>query len=163
MSAAPWLGGQRVTAERLAEMQNKFSNWTPAWSTSTGASLPSYGNATIDCRYAVSGDLVTAYYFIQFGSTTNFGGGGTNDNYTFSVPVTAAAATPIVGSGWGHQSDGARTILAPRMLTTSVFVLETVAGRVDNTIPNGGPIDAISPWTWANGNQIYGVLHYEKA
>lgn len=163
MSASPWLGGQRVTAERLSEMLNKFSNWTPAWSTTTGANVPAYGNATIDCRYAVSGDLVTAYYFIQFGTTTTFGGGGTGDNYTLSLPVTAAAATSIAGSGWGHQTDGARASLTPRLFSTTRFTMETTAGRVDNTVPNGGPIDAISPWTWANLNQLLGVLQYEKA
>src|SRR6478609_7298629 len=161
MSAAPWLGGQRVTAERLSEMLNKYSNWTPTWGTVAGAA-PSYGNATVDCRYAVSGDLVTAYYVINFGSTSTYGAG---DNWTFTLPVPAAAAVFIAGSGWAQQDTFVRLEATPRMLDTTKWQIETTSGRVDgNNITGGsGLIDALSPWTWASGNGILGMLHYEKA
>lgn len=164
MSAAPWLGGQRVTAERLAEMLNKWSNWTPTWSTTTGAHIPSYGNAIVDCRYTVSGDLVTAYYNIQFGSTTNFNGGTAADNWIFSLPLTAAGAVFIGGSGWGQQDTFLRAPMTPRFFDVNNFEIEITGGRVDgNAIANTGLVDAVSPWTWGSGHGVFGILNYEKA
>lgn len=164
MSAAPWLGGQRVTAERLAEMLPKYSNWTPTWSTTTGAHIPSYGNAIVDCRYAINGDFVTANYNIQFGSTTNFNGGTAADNWLFSLPVPAAAATFIGGSGWGQQDTFLRLPITPRFFDTTYFELEVTGGRVDGAAAaTTGLVDAVTPWTWANGNGIFGILSYEKA
>lgn len=165
MSASPWLGGQRVTAERLSEMLNKWSNWTPTWSTTTGAALPAFGNATIDCRYTVSGDLVTARYDFLFGNTTTFGGGGTADDYTFTLPVTALGTPFIAGSGWGHNNSVAvRAQITPRLFSTSRFVVESTSGNADGTsVVNGNPIDATTPWTWANASRLVGILQYEKA
>lgn len=165
MSASPWLGGQRVTAERLSEMLNKWSSWTPVWSTFTGAALPSFGNAVLDCRYTVSGDLVTARYDFQFGTTTNFGGGGINDEYTFTLPVTAASTTIIAGSGWGHNNAVANTAqITPWLVSTTKFLMECTSGNLDGTtVANGNRIDAVSPWTWVANSRLVGVLQYEKA
>lgn len=164
MSASPWLGGQRVTAERLAEMLPKYSNWTPVWSTNTGAHIPTYGNASIDCRYAINGDLVIARYYIAFGSTTNFNSGTAGDNFIFSLPVAAADTAFCAGSGWVQQDTFKRCPGTPRLYDTSNFWIETTAGFVDGTGPaSTGLMDAVTPFTWASGNTITGVLQYEKA
>ncbi|MFD8340488.1 hypothetical protein ACFV42_49125, partial [Streptomyces solisilvae] len=73
-----------------------WTDWTPTWTTS-GTTVPSYGNATIKCRYTQIGKTVFANVSIIFGSTTNFGTAGNVDNWRFSLPVPAAAITDAAG------------------------------------------------------------------
>jgi hypothetical protein len=164
MSATQWAGGDLASAMRLANMLHKPLDWTPDWGTQTGAASPSYGNAVIDCRYSQSGDLVVAHFDITFGSTTAFGGGGAGDNFTFSLPVEALSATVAVGDLIvGTTAGGAKLTCRARLLDEDNLILEITNNRVDSGAINTGLVDAISPFTWASGSSIKGVIEYEAA
>ncbi|MFH0243586.1 hypothetical protein ACGRHY_14430 [Streptomyces sp. HK10] len=168
MTYVDWQAGMRITAERLAAITSgAWETWTPTWTTTTGLNTPSFGDATLDCAYTHFGKLCMGKLIISFGSTTNFGGGGASDNWAFSLPVEAAAATLHAGNGEIAQSSiGTRLGVRVRLLDTSTFGLETSTGRVDATAltgPNWGLVDAVTPWTWASGNTIRCDFVYETA
>lgn len=165
MAFTPWAAGQRIQASQLAAMTPLWAAWTPTWSTSSGAATPSYGNATVDCKYAQSADTVLFEMEITFGTTTNFGGGGSSDNWRFSLPVTAAETVLI--AGMGEIQDGTATERWPiraRITTTSVFEVE-LSGRNYNNTANvsSGLIDATTPFTWASTDRILLHGHYQAA
>lgn len=168
MAFTAWTAGQRITAARLGSMTPIWAAWTPTWTTSTGVNTPSYGNATVTGSYSQCANVVFFRLEVTFGSTTNFGGGGTSDNWRFSLPVTAAATSNINGYGEGQDTSVAGAVgrvgIRTRIDTTTTMVLETAAGRPDAVaVTNGGTIDAVSPWTWANTDIIRVFGQYEAA
>jgi len=163
MSSSPWLGGQRVTAERLANMLNKFSDFTPTLGVSSGTA-PTYGNATVLCRYSQSGDLVTAHYNIVWGSTSTFGTASTGSNWRIGLPVTAASTTQATGVIFVEQSTAKRHPCRARFTGTTFFEMELGGGAPDGVAAaNTGLVDALTPWTWASGHTLKGVIRYEAA
>lgn len=165
MAVSPWRAGNRITATRLGQMLPRWAAWTPTWTTSTAAATPSFGNATLDCKYAQSGDAVLYEMEITFGSTTNFGGGGVNDNWRFSLPVTAGEAVLICGMG--EIQDGTapeRWPIRGRITTTTTMEIELSGRNYNNTAnASSGLIDAITPFTWGNGDRILMHGHYQAA
>ncbi|MBC2903134.1 hypothetical protein [Streptomyces cupreus] len=163
MAVAPWRAGNRITAARLDAMQARWSSWTPTWSTTTGSNIPTYGDATIDCSYCQTGDLVVARFEVVFGSTTTF---GSTDNWTFSLPVTASATLTDVGEAALQQSNAKRVYARCRLNSTSVFMFEISTGTPDAvalTAGQQGIADASAPWTWASTNSIRATLSYQAA
>lgn len=164
MAYTQWAAGMRITAARLAAMTPKFGDWVPTWTTSTGLNTPSYGNATIECRYAQTGDLVVAEFRMTFGSTTNFGGGGTGDNWRWTLPVTAASVQNAIGFAELNQSANQAWVGKITMASTTTFGINQTSGSPDGAASAGtGSIDAVSPGTWANGDTIAGIMLYEAA
>lgn len=173
MAVTAWRGGQRLEADRLNLMLPRWTAWTPTWSTSSGAATPSYGNATVDCKYAVDGDVILFEMEITFGSTTNFGGGGSSDNWRFSLPVTAAETQLIAGMGEIQGSSAVeRYPCRPRVTTTTNFEIELSGRSFNNETPNAnGLIDAVTPFgpantvstAWASGFSIRLNGHYQAA
>ncbi|MFC7983798.1 hypothetical protein [Streptomyces sp. NPDC057336] len=164
MPITPWQAGQRITAGRMNLITPVWSSWTPDWETSTGAGTPSLGNATVDCEYCQTGDLVVARFEITFGSSTSFGGGGTTDNWRFGLPVTAAATVNAIGHFGLDTSATTRVYARARLATTSLFELDISTGRVDGAgVTNNGLVDALSPETWGSGDGIRGTLQYRAA
>ncbi|WP_432158992.1 hypothetical protein [Streptomyces sp. bgisy153] len=164
MTYEPWLAGMWITGGRLRSISPTWTAWTPTWSTSTGSNTPSYGNATLNCAYAVSATTVFWRMDIIFGSTTNFGGGAGSDNWQFSLPVTAASTFASIGHLELTLSGGGRIYARGRALSTSQMGLEIATGRVDATaVTSNGLVDAVSPWTWASGHTIRGTGQYEAA
>lgn len=162
MSSAPWLGGQRVTAERLSNMLNKFSDFTPTLALSSAGTPPSYGNATVDCRYSVSGDLVTVHYNIVWGSTSTFGSAGVN--WRIGIPITAAATTQATGIIFAEASNAKRYPCRARFTTTTAMELELAGGAPDAVAAaSTGIADSATPFAWANGNALRGLIRYEAA
>ncbi|MFD9398332.1 hypothetical protein ACFWA4_05865 [Streptomyces sp. NPDC060011] len=164
MAVTAWAAGQRITADGLNAITPIFTAWTPTWSTSTGTGTPSIGNGTYDCEYSRVGNLVTARFEVVFGTTTNFGGGGTGDNWRFSLPVTAAAITSYAGTAVLIQSTTLRVFSHVRLTTTGVMELEVSSGQPDGAATaNNGLVDLLTPWTWASANSIRAFLTYEAA
>ncbi|MEU6279512.1 hypothetical protein [Streptomyces sp. NPDC047028] len=165
MTYEPWQAGMRITAGRLASISATWQTWTPAWTTTTGAHSPSYGNATIACDYCQTGNLVVCSFDIAFGSTTSFGGGGGSDNYAFGLPVACAASSgDTLGFITMRQSDSAQLIGRVQYNGSDSIRLSIDSGRVDSTaVTNAGIIDAVSPWTWASGNALHGLFQYRAA
>ncbi|MEU3281583.1 hypothetical protein [Streptomyces antibioticus] len=144
-----------------------WTTWTPTWTTTSGSATPSYGNASVDCKYARIGRTIIFRLDIVFGSTTNFGTSPTTgDNWLFSLPVTPAAATnSTICTVALRQSNTAALTARARIASTGTDVIISIAGgRVDATaVTNTGDVDSLSPWTWANGNEIHAVGQYEAA
>ncbi|MGJ7877910.1 hypothetical protein [Streptomyces rochei] len=165
MAYEPWQPGMILTANRLASISPTWTAWTPAWTTSSGAHLPSYGDTTVDCAYAVSARTVYWRMNIVFAANTNFGAGAVAaDNWLFSLPLPAPSL--IEGIGWIdlHASGTARAVARARMITTQSFGLEIASGQPSGAaITATGLVDSISPWTWASGMALRGGGQYEAA
>lgn len=140
-----------------------WSSWTPAWSTTTGAHIPSYGNAVVAGGYAKFGRTVHFTLGITFGNTTTFGAGaGTGDDWTFSLPGGLTPSSNFdsfsltCGSGRLALGSTAAVPVVVRVYSgIPVLVLYISGGRADGTaITNGGLVDAVSPWTWVSGGAI---------
>jgi hypothetical protein len=173
MGVTPWQAGQRITAARLNQITPRWSAWTPTWTTSTGANTPSYGNASISGAYCQTGDVVFFRLEVTFGTTTSFGGGGTSDNWQFSLPVTASTTALIVGGGEAQDSatggtpSGNRIPLRCRLTSTTALELETSGGATGfaggYAATATGLIDAATPFTWASTDSIRVFGHYQAA
>ncbi|MDX3235646.1 hypothetical protein PV392_08095 [Streptomyces sp. ME03-5709C] len=165
MAVTPWAAGSTITAGRLAAMLPIWGPWTPAWTTSTSAHLPTYGDAVVDCKYAQTGDAVLFEMEITFGATTNFNGGTTSDNWRFSLPVPAAEAQLIAGMGEIQDGTSAERWPVRARLTSTTFMEVELSGRnYNNTAGNSsGLIDAVTPFTWANTDRILLHGHYQAA
>ncbi|MYY08832.1 hypothetical protein GT204_07920 [Streptomyces sp. SID4919] len=165
MPYEPWQPGMRITADRLRSISPTWSSWTPVWTTSSGASTPSFGNAVVTALFAQSAHVVWYRLEIGFGSTTNFGGGGSSDNWRVSLPVPAADLALISGMGEIQGSSGAeRMPVRARIGTTTTLELELSGRNYNNTAnASSGLVDATTPWTWATGYGIRLTGQYEAA
>ncbi|MEU9405029.1 hypothetical protein AB0E08_04875 [Streptomyces sp. NPDC048281] len=139
--------------------------WTPTWTTSTGLHSPSYGNATIDCRYYKLGRLVNFWMNIVFGSTTNFGASATTgDNWQFTLPATSAMLTYPVASVT-YEAGTSRGVTGNAVTTSDGLNLQlnVSSAAVNSVALQAGVVDSLSPWTWASGNRLNVVGQYEAA
>ncbi|MTE19498.1 hypothetical protein F0L17_10245 [Streptomyces sp. TRM43335] len=142
----------------------RWREWTPEWTTSTGRSTPSFGNATVQCRYVHTGTLVHASLGLYFGSTTRFGSGGSGDNWRFSLPVRASGTSHAVGFAGLQLGLRERRIARVRLTTPGHLELEVSSGDLDGTASrHGGLVDAVTPWVWESGTHIAATLTYESA
>lgn len=158
-AASGWSAWMPVLADPGA-----WTTYTPAWTTSSGTATPSIGNGTYDCRVYKLGRKVDVKFEVTFGSTTNFGGGGTGDNFRFSLPYAAARSSETIGSVEMFQSIDSCIFGRAKITSTTTFGLTMSTGRPNSVaIANAGDVDAVSPWTWANGHTIKGMLTYESA
>ena len=168
MAVAAWRAGERITAGRLNEITAIWAAWTPTWTTSTGANTPSFGNAAITAMYSRTGNNVAFRMEITFGTTTSFGGGGVNDNWRFSLPVTANDLALVAGYGELQDTSAGSSLgrvgARVRLTTVTTLELEVGTGRPDAVaITNSGLVDAVSPWTWANTDTIRVFGQYQAA
>lgn len=167
MPYEPWQPGMKITANRLLSISPTWQDWTPVWTTSTGSNTPAFVNAVVVARYAVAATTVYFNLNITFGSSTTFGGGTSSDNWRFSLPVTAASLTLMIG--YGELADSSAGISSrmgarPRLEVTTAMSIEMASARIDAAAVSGaGLIDAVSPWTWANGDTIRVFGEYEAA
>lgn len=163
MAFTPHKAGERITASMLAAMTPLWSAWTPTWTAVSGT--PSFGNATVDCKYAQSGDVVFFEMEITFGTTSTFGDALNTANWSFSLPVAASEAQLI--AGMGEIQDGAaaeRWPVRARIATTTTFQVELSGRNYNDTAgANNGIIDAVTPMTWASTDRILLHGHYQAA
>lgn len=153
-------GGWSQWAKPLVDT-GAWINYTPTW-TSQGSAQPSLGNASLKCKYQKIGRTVHVKFWINFGTTTNFGTSPTtSDNWQFSLPVAAADATD---DGLGflemYQSATACGMARVKLYSTTGFRLGISPG---STSAIGGDVDSVSPFTWASGNYLRGSFTYESA
>lgn len=155
MTYAPPLAGQRITADMLEDMVGQWTDYTVTW-TSSGTA-PAIGNGTLTGRYCVIGDTVHFSIKLTGGSTTTWGTG----NYSFSLPVTAAATADHVGTVFvGDDSVGAAGY------SLGVAFTGTSATTVQGYTGNEGGASAISntnPQTFATSDRIWIHGTYEAA
>lgn len=143
----------RLTAARLTDIiAPGWSTYTFTWS-STGTQ-PVIGNGTRSGRYRRSqdSDLIIYEFRLTMGSTTTFGTG----TYFISVPVTPSATAVTNACGACYMID-AGTLDKAGVLkfedNTKITPVTATAGVVTPTVPH----------TWAQNDQIRGVMIYEPA
>ncbi len=135
-----------------------WADYTPAW---TGGS-PAIGNGILTGRYIQIAKLVIAVGFLQPGSTTTFGSGGT---YFLTVPVTAVAVSNATegfdftqGARINDNTDGLSYLMVSEFASTTQIALvqnidATVAAFWNSTIPI----------TLALNDRVHWMLIYEAA
>lgn len=143
--------------------------WTPVWSTSTGAHLPSYGNAVTQGGYIKLGRMLFFTFGVTFGTGTAFGTGATgSDNWTFSLPGTFAASALFAGTsilaGYGRAVASNANVVPLGVHVDSggtSFVLDITGGSPAGTaLASSGAVDSITPWVWTSANTLnfWGVV-----
>lgn len=146
-----------------------WSTWTPTWSTSTGLHLPSYGSAVVTGRYMKVGRTVFFTLRIGFASDTTFGtSAGSSDNWTWTLPVTAASAWvgTVIPGGFARVAQDANGAMCAVRIEDSgtTFQLATASGQQDgNAMAQPGQIDGVSPWIWNTTGSINAAGFYESA
>lgn len=168
MPFEPFNPGTRLTSGRMMSISPTWQDWAPTWTTSTGNNTPSFGNATVEARYAVSARTVFFRMNIVFGATTNFGAApGASDNWRFSLPVAAAGAALMIGSGDIQDTSagiGSRMAVRLRLEVATALSLEMMSPRIDAGAVSGvGLVDSVSPWTWASTDTFRCFGEYETA
>lgn len=151
------------TWDTYLKVPGASTSWTPTWSTSSGLHLPSFGNATVDCRYFKIGRLVMFSMNITFGSTTNFGSGAvSSDNWQFTLPVTAAVGTFPIGKA-AYEPGTSRGVSGSAQTTSDGLNLQLTidSATVGGAAAASGNVDSLSPWTWASGSRLLITGQYE--
>jgi hypothetical protein len=152
-----------TTWDTFQKMPGASTAWTPTWTTSTGTHSPSFGNATIDCRYFKLGRLVTFWMNITFGSTTNFGAGATSgDNWQFTLPATAAMVSYPIAGAW-YEAGTSRAVSGNAVTTSDGLNIQLYidSAAANSSALTSGIVDSVSPWAWASGSKLHIVGQYE--
>jgi len=156
------VGGNLAANNIYTGPQDTF---TPTWSTTSGAHLPSFGNATINGFFSKVGRMVMFNLKITFGSTTNFGSGATStDNWTFSLPQQAARTSEIIGwyAARPASSNSSMGHLSTLSGDATVVQLNMDGGQPNAVaLNNPGVVDSVSPFTWASGDVLVMQGFYE--
>ncbi|MFF3555742.1 hypothetical protein ACWD4V_06565 [Streptomyces tsukubensis] len=144
-----------------------WRSWTPTWTAASGTN-PSFGNATVDCRYVQHGPIVHFNFRVVFGNTTNFRTG--NPNWRFSLPVPAVRTTHGIGFVELHHAEDQlptepdRAVGRIRLTSTTYFEIEMSSGKQrGGTTGKPGIVDAQYPFNWKVQDHIVGSGTYEVA
>jgi hypothetical protein len=155
MTYAPPAAGAPLDAETLEDMVGMWQDYTVSW-TSSGTA-PVIGNGTLTGRFCVIGDTVHFSIKLTGGTLTTWGTG----NYSFSLPVTAAATADMVGTCFvGDSSVGsAGYSLGVAFTGGSATTAQAYTGN------EGGAaaISSANPQTFATGDRIWITGTYEAA
>lgn len=146
-----------------------MTTWSPVWSTSTGAHLPSYGNAVKHGGYIKIGRMLFFSFAVTFGSSTAFGTGATSaDSWTFSLPGTLVASDLFAGTtmncgiGKAGQTNATTAPLSVRVDGSGAnFLLDVIGGAPNGVaLPASGVVSSVTPSAWANGQILafWGVV-----
>lgn len=156
--------GMRITAGMLRAMTPQaWLPWTPVWSTTTGTGKSAFGGGeTISCVYTQAGSLVHISFEVTFSASTVFDAG--TENWTFSLPVAAAASSRPVGHASLYTGDPDESVSGLAYLhDTGSFYMHFDAGAVNNSTAAGAVVDAQAPFAWSSGNRITVTGSYEAA
>jgi hypothetical protein len=145
--------GQVLTAATMNQIGAAWETWTPALTAST--TNPTLGTgSTASGRYGRIQKTVFGQLLIQFGTSGTAAGTGF---YFVSLPVTAQALGPTVGSGYILDN-------STSLLRHVVAVLDTT-GRMALWLENttSFAVGAGNPWAWAASDSIRIDFQYEAA
>ncbi|GGS82051.1 hypothetical protein [Streptomyces griseoviridis] len=159
-------GTQSGGTGELQTAPGAWTAWTPTWGTTTGTNIPSYGNATVDCRYTKIGRTVLFYMKITFGSTTNFGSGAGTENWTWTLPPGLPLAVSEAPVGAVALEPGSTVRASMGMAQgwandNSKIYFNITGPMVNGGSTSGGIVDATSPFTWASGYKFHLIGQYE--
>lgn len=156
------------TAGQILEAASLNANFDAVYATSTTYTPVvtgwTQGNATMTGRYAVSGDLVTYYGSMEFGSTSAV----TASGITVSLPVTAAPALGQGTIGLCKFNDLSAGVGVAGYLETATTTTATCKWFDPETAPLAVRVEswatgATLPFTFATGDFVYWQVIYRKA
>lgn len=133
-----------------------FTNWTPSIISSGTQPVLGTGSSTLG-RYVQLGNLVIAWFTIQWGSSGVNAGSGI---YGFNMPVLANDGSQVVGQLWMTDNStgfGKHGVLLDT--STTNFQAYCLTGVNDDVTQIGATV----PWTWAASDLIAGFVMYEAA
>jgi len=138
----------------LGDLQ-AWRSYTP---TLIGTSSPTVGTGTAVGHYAQTGKIVVARFKLTWGTGSTAGTGA----YYFALPVAAAAGQVGITAGNGYSFDQSAVALSPQIWYVQT---STRINGLYNTTLNGayGVFGAGTPFTWANGDYVEGIIEYEAA
>lgn len=151
--AYPWSANDILTAADLnaAISTGIISTGLGAWTSYTPTWSGTLGNGTLSAAYQKVGRLVNFRIQLTWGSTTSHAAAA----QTFTVPVTAAAASQWVGGVRCYDSSATTSFMRHVILntTTQLAILSEAGAFVTNAVP----------MTWATSDLCYMQGTYESA
>lgn len=136
--------------------KTKWQDWTPVWTAAT--TNPSIGDGTLVGKYCVIGNTVHLIIGLVCGSTTTFGSGA----WSFSLPFPVKAQTDInqtfIGQVIARDASPAENYLHFCRVTRYAKVINAFF----NVSSSSTIITDTSPFTWAESDQLFLQLTYEK-
>lgn len=145
----------RERVENVLHELADFGVWrpfTPTWTATAGS--PTFGNATLTCRYAQFGKTVHASYYIVFGTTTTFAG----TEWRLSLPVTAHANAVRAATGAALMFDDSAAEMftgIAQIISTTTVGIYTEGTHAANTWAS------TIPMTWDDPDWVAFTLTYE--
>lgn len=133
-----------------------WQDWTPVWTAST--TNPSIGNGTLVGKNCVIGNTVHLIIGLVCGSTTTFGSGG----WSFSLPFPVKAQTNINQTFIGQVIARDASPAGNYLFFCRVTRYATVINAFFNVSSSSTIITGTSPLTWAESDQLFLQLTYEK-
>jgi hypothetical protein len=131
-----------LDADKVDGAHYVFSSYTPTWgNTGTANTL---GNATVSGRYVQLGSVVVFNVVFVFGSTSVSG----NGTWTFTLPVTAIAASTVLAVANYVDSSGSANYSGYGLGNSTTTVLCVTTGA-----PAGGVVSS-SPFVWAQNDTV---------
>jgi hypothetical protein len=156
------------TAGSVLEANQLNSNFTSVYSTYT-AYTPTItgwtqGNATFDCRYAVTGDTVNAVGYFLFGSTSAV----TATTLKVSLPVSGYTTTQNKSSGICTFNDVSASVAVAGTVQQQTATESWFYWHDPETVPLAVRLEswvtsATLPFTFATGDFVYWNISYQKA
>jgi hypothetical protein len=142
-----------VTITEITAGGGAYAAYTPTW-TSTGTA-PAIGNASIVARYSQIGEIVHAYGFIAFGSSSTYGTG----SYTFALPVNAVQ-TYLIGTTFMFDNSTGNLMQGLASTSGASLFSSRYGATYGGTITDMGQT---APWTWAENDVFAWNIRYELA
>lgn len=147
-------GTEALTIDATTKMSGAWTDYAVAW-TSSGTQ-PAIGNGVLIGSYSKIGRTVNLKIRIKMGSTTTYGTG----YYSFSLPVTAAAAYNDATSG---GEIGSAFFLDTGVAWRDGFsVIQTTTTLACYHV-SVGQVSATGPHTWGNTDEWNMSITYESA
>lgn len=145
-----------AAAAWLPSEQGVWTAYTPTW-TSTGTA-PVLNNGSFAARYCQIGKMVFVAFLLTPGSTTTFGTG----TYSFSLPVTARSATPLMHGAARYLQSGGTQWPGTALIgvTTTTFQIAFPTNTTTTTLTT---MTNAAPATFANGDTLRASFFYEAA
>lgn len=151
--AYPWSANDILTAADLnaAISTGIISTGLGAWTSFTPTWSGTLGNGTISGRYQKNGRLVTAAFFLTWGSTTSHAAAA----QTFTPPITAASSSHWIGGARIYDNSAGTTFMRHAIMntTTQIALLSEAGAFVTNLVP----------MTWATSDLCFLQVQYESA
>lgn len=137
--SVPW-------AQVTGKPEYESGSYAPAWQGAT--TNPNIGNGTITGFYSRVGDIVTVSIRLLMGSTTTYGSGA----WSFGLPFSIRSG--VMAGFMAYLRDASASVNYHRIaiIAGPNAIVQAFRGLADAT--NSNAMNATTPFTWANGDEI---------